>query len=130
MAETLVSRQEHAKAGCLRAIEQFTVDQGAPAQFESGFHLMLRKKLAQRHGGALIEQHPHSCHLGLVETAGCVIKHCAYLLFGDAREPLQELLDLSAVFQVLEQGRHRNTRTAKHPRAAHPLGFSLNRLAC
>jgi hypothetical protein len=54
-----------------------------------------------------------------------VLKDKPRLLLGDAREKFDELGHRHTVFQVLEQGCHRDPGAAKHPNTTHPLGIPL-----
>ena len=51
----------------------------------------------------------------------------ANLLDGDAVEPLNELRYERAVFEVLEERRHRDSGAAKYPDTAHSLVIAFNR---
>jgi len=85
---------------------------------------MLRQELAQRDRCALVEKYPH---LGRGQGApGRMLEHGADLLMGNAREPIQKLRDLGAVFEVLKKGRNRHARAAEHPGSTHTFGITLH----
>jgi hypothetical protein len=55
-----------------------------------------------------------------------VFKDNAGLLKRHAREPLDELVNGSVVFEVLEERSHWYARASKHPGSAHAGGVALN----
>lgn len=85
---------------------------------------MLRKRIAQRDRGALVEQ---DAHLGRSQGARlCMLQDGARLFQCDAWEPLNELGHQSAVFEVLEQCCHRHSGTSKYPRSANAVRVALD----
>ena len=58
-----------------------------------------------------------------------MLQYSANLLKGDPGKPLHKLLDLSAIFQVLEKGSHRHPGARENPGATDSLGVSLYRRA-
>ena len=67
---------------------------------------------------ALVEKDAHSSRF---ERAGGVLQHGTDLRACDTREPDNKVRDLRPVFEVLEQGRDRDTGTVKNPNATHAL---------
>jgi hypothetical protein len=55
-----------------------------------------------------------------------VLKYKPRLHLGDTREQFDEIRQRHDVFQVLEQGCHRDPGAAKYPDSADPLGIPLN----
>lgn len=53
-------------------------------------------------------------------------QHGADRFKGDARKPENKVGNLYPIFKILEESGHRLSRAAKHPRAAHTLGVTLN----
>ena len=69
-------------------------------------------------------------HLRWGQRASCrVLKHGAHLFERDARKPLNELINRSTVFKVLEQRRYGHARAAEHPGSAVSLGVLFDGLA-
>lgn len=52
------------------------------------------------------------------------------LVSRDAGEPLQELINRGAAFEILKERAHRNARATKYPGSAEDSGISLHDLAC
>jgi hypothetical protein len=81
-----------------------------------------RERVTQWNGGALVEQDLHAVSTsggeGLAEAAFGVGEHAADLLSGDAREPLEELVDTGAILEVLEQRSDGDPRSFKEPHLA------------
>jgi len=65
-------------------------------------------------------------HLRRFERTGGVLKHGADLRKRHARKPVNKVRDVCPILEILEEGRHRNTRAAKHPRATDQLGVTLH----
>jgi hypothetical protein len=85
---------------------------------------MLRKRIAQRDRGALVEQY---AHLGRSQRAPLrVLQDGADLFECDAWEPLNELGHQGTVFEVLEQCCHRHSGPSEHPRSANPIRVPLD----
>jgi len=85
---------------------------------------MLRKRITQRGGGALVEQY---AHLGGSQRAPLrVLQDGAHLFERDPWKPLNELGRQGAVFEVLEQCCHRHSSTPEHPRSANPIRVPLD----
>jgi hypothetical protein len=59
-----------------------------------------------------------------------MLQHCANLLEGDTRKPLNELGDLRAVLEIFEQGGNRNSCTHEDPRASNSLRIALDGRTC
>jgi hypothetical protein len=59
-----------------------------------------------------------------------VLQHRTNLLKGDARKPLNELGDLRAVLQILEQRGNWNSGADKYPCAPNPTWVALNGSTC
>lgn len=55
-----------------------------------------------------------------------MLKHNARLLKRHAGKPLNELMDGSVVFEVLEERCHRHARASKDPRTANASGIALD----
>jgi hypothetical protein len=55
-----------------------------------------------------------------------MLQHRAGLLLRHSREKLDKFPQGDAVFQVLEQSSHRNSRAAEHPGSTDALGIPLN----
>ena len=51
-------------------------------------------------------------------AAGHMIELASGLFWGDALEPIEELVERRIVFEVLKESRHQHTTAAKHPGAA------------
>jgi hypothetical protein len=85
------------------------------------------QELAQGYWRSLVKENTHSGNLGKSQTFRRMIKHRTHLLKGDAWEPLDKLSDLRPLFKVLKKCCDRDTRAAKHPRATHALGITLDR---
>lgn len=88
---------------------------------------MTRQKLPQRYRRTLIEKYAH-LRRGQ-SAAGSVLQHGARLLQRDTREQFNDLADWHAIFEVLEEGRDRYTRTAEHPGTADTFGIAFHRRA-
>lgn len=127
ISEILVSRDQNGKAVLFGLLQQFTVFQIVPAQLEGRGDLMGGEVFAKRDRSTLVEKNAHSSRF---ERAGGVLKYGADLLKRDAREPGDEVRDLSPVFEVLEQGRDGNAGAAKHPGATHALGVTFHGWTC
>ncbi len=85
---------------------------------------MLRKRIAQRDRGALVEQYAHS---GRSQRAPLrMLQDGAHLFEGDTWEPLNELGHQATVFEVLEQGCYRHSGTSEHSRSANPIRVALD----
>lgn len=88
---------------------------------------MVGEGQAQRGGRALIEEDSHS---GRSQGAPCrMLQNGANLLRGYTGEPVHEFRDLSAILEILEQGRHGNPSAAKYPSAAYAFGVTLDEWA-
>ena len=122
----MIGGDEDFKSFLLCCCQQFAVFQRVPAALKDGFHLMRIKRLAQGYRRSLVEEDAHSSDLGRGQAFRCVVKHRPHLLCGDTREPLDELSDLRAIFEILEKGADRNPRAAKHPRTADTIGITLD----
>jgi len=59
-------------------------------------------------------------------AAGRVLQDGTDLIRRYARKPFHELRDESTVFQVFEQGCHRDTGAAEHPGSTHTFRAPLN----
>ena len=101
VAKVLICRHEDLERGRFGGLQEFTVAQRRPSQFEARRYLMRRHGMPQGRGNALIEQDPHS-RLG-ERTPGGVLEHRSRLLDFDAGKPFHELLDRRPVLEVLEQ---------------------------
>jgi len=78
----------------------------------------------QWRGSALVEQ---DAHLRRRKRAPCgMFQHSASLLDAYTGEPLDELADLRAIFEVLEQCGYRDARAHEYPCATYTLGISLD----
>ncbi len=103
---------------------ELTIAQARPATLACGFDFVSTQHVPQRCGSALIEQDAHS---GSCQRTACgVVQDRAGLFQGDSREPLNELMDASVVFEVLEEGSDRNPRAAKDPDAADAVRVTLD----
>ena len=78
---------------------------------------MTDKHMPQWRWYTLIEKDTHLCRRE--RTPRRMIKHGTRLLHGHTRKPVHELLDRGVIFQVLEQGGHRDASASKHPHPAH-----------
>lgn len=88
MPQVLISCNQNLEAVFLSRVNQLAVRKLRPAAFESGGDFMLREKLPQRDGRALIEKDPH-----LSRSRGAprgVLKYSTGLLKGNAGEPFQK----------------------------------------
>lgn len=65
-------------------------------------------------------------HLRRFEGTGGVLKYGADLRKRHARKPVHEVRDVGPIIEILEEGSHRNTGAAKHPRATDTLGVTLH----
>ena len=79
--------------------------------------------ISKRRRRALVKEYAHSCHL---QRSRRVLQHDTRLLRGDTREPAHEVIDIRAVFEVLEERFHRYAGTTKYPRAADTLWITFN----
>ncbi len=59
-----------------------------------------------------------------------MLQHRAYLLDGNAGEPLYELMGRRVVFEVLEESSHWHARATEHPGAAHAGRVTLDGSTC
>lgn len=55
-----------------------------------------------------------------------MLKHRTDLLERHIRKPDNKVRDLCPIFEILKEGRHRDTRTAKHSCATHTLGVTFD----
>lgn len=55
-----------------------------------------------------------------------MLKHRADLLKSDTRKPVNKVRDVCPILEILEESSHRDTSTAKNPRATHTLRITLN----
>ena len=55
-----------------------------------------------------------------------MLQHGASLLYGDSREPLDELGYEGTIFEVLEERGNRHPGTTEHPRTIHAFRVALN----
>jgi hypothetical protein len=78
---------------------------------------------SERGRGSLVEENPHS---GNFERTGGVFEDGTSLFEPNPREPLQELRELGAILDILEQSDHRDAGAPKHPSPAYALGMSFN----
>ena len=93
----------------------------------SGLNGMQQEPTAERRRGALIEQ---DAHLRCAQTTTSrVLQDRAHLLYGDAREPFDEVASRRIVLEILEEGSDWHTSTAEHPSSAVPFRVSRDRLA-
>ena len=81
-------------------LKQFAVLESRPAQLVSRCHRVTIEVLTQGNRSSLIEEDLHSS--GRQCAARGVRQNGASLREGDARKPLDELMDRDVVFQVLE----------------------------
>ncbi len=98
----------------LRQPDQLAIGDGRPAQLVSRGNDVAIQIPAQGNGCPLIKQDPHSDHRR-GRAPSDMLQNQPGLHDTDAREQLDELLNGNAIFQIFEQGCHRNPRTAKHP---------------
>ena len=83
---------------------------------------------AERNRRSLVEQHLQSgC---LKRTPGCVVKHGASLLRGDAGKPLEKVVHRRIILKVLEQRRNLHARAAKDPGPTDAGRVALDCRAC
>ena len=89
---------------------------------------MFGKVLLQRDWRTLIEQdsHPDRVSRGM-NAASCVLEDEINLLARGTREPLKELVDCRAAFEIFKQRAYRDPCAAKDPRPAHFLRVALDR---
>ena len=85
---------------------------------------MLRKRIAKRDRGTLVEEHAHSG--GSQRAPLRMLQDGAHLFRSNTREPLNELGDQGTVFDVLEQGCYRHSGASEHPCSAHPIRVPLD----
>jgi len=57
-----------------------------------------------------------------------VIEYCFDQLFGHTRKPFNEIIHARAIFQVLEKGGNRNSRSTEYPSSAHRVRRAFNRM--
>lgn len=55
-----------------------------------------------------------------------MLQHRTSLLYGNAREPADEVRQLCPVFKVLKEGGYRHASAAEDPSPTHLLGVSIN----
>ena len=85
---------------------------------------MLRKRIAQRHWGALVER---NANLSWTPAAPLyMLKHSAHLFEGDAWEPVDKLRRHGAAFEVFEQCCNGYSGASKHPCSAHAIRVPLD----
>ena len=85
---------------------------------------MLRQRCAQQNRDALVEQYTHLCRSESAPRR--MLEHGANLFERDAGEPLYELRNLCAVFEILKEGGNRHARAAEHPRSTDSLGIAFD----
>ena len=120
--------------GCYEDIESFlslgqkiTVGKVRPTGLECGDDLVPRQITPQRHWRSLIEENAHGLDGG--EACFRKLQNREGLLSRDSREPLQKLIDCSAVFEILKQRLHWHASSMKDPRAADLIRGALYRWA-
>lgn len=119
-----IGRDQHAETICLGSVEQLAILEPCPAALVGRGHVVFWQKLPQRRRRSLIEEDAHSSRGQGAERS--VFEHGARLFESDSREPLDELRDGRAVFQVLEQGSDGDACPTKHPGATQAFGIALD----
>ena len=122
--EISIRGDENFKSGCFSSSNQIAVLQFRPTALVGGLDRMSGEGLPKRRWRALIEENLHSS--SFEGASGCMFEYGSGLLRGDARKPIDELMQRRIVFKVLEERRDRHTRTCEHPSAAHAAGVTLN----
>ena len=125
--EVLVRRDEHLKPCRLGRGDEFAILQAGPAALVRCFYNMTGKRMAQWGWRALVKKNKHSRHRQ--SAARGMLQHGSRLLDRNAREPLDELVQRSVVFEVLEQRCDGHARAPEHPCAAEDGGVLLYRAA-
>ena len=84
----------------------------------------MREEVATKGSGcSLIEQDSHSRNF---QRPRGMLQDAADLLSRNTREPLQELLNCRATFNILEQCSDRHAGAAKYPRTTDAIGIALD----
>jgi len=122
ISEILIGRDQNGKAVLFGLLQQLAVFQIIPAQIKDCGDLMGGEVFTKGNRSALVEKDAHS---SCFERAGGVLQHGTDLRERNAREPGNKVRDLGPVFEVLEQGRHRNAGAAKNPSATYALGVTF-----
>ena len=100
--EVLVSANENIEPNLLHCGDERAILELRPSAFVGGFDIVPGQELPKRARCALIEK---DLHLRRRQgTLRCMLQHSANLLRRDALEPLDEVIDRGAAFQVFEQG--------------------------
>lgn len=123
MSQVPIGRDEDIEPARFRLREEVPIAEDRPPHLEGRHDFMLCEGASQRRWHPLIEEDAHS---GRCEGTGSVREHGTRLGEADAREPVDKILDLSPVLQVLEQGGNGYTGTAKHPGAANTGWITLD----
>jgi hypothetical protein len=121
MLQILVSCWQEIVARTLGSRDQLTILQSAPAElvgrrnFVSGLAAE-PERLGQRQSSSS-------------DTPSGILQDGFSLLSGDARKPLEVIINACAIFEILEKGRNGNSRATKDPRAALNFGAPLDGFA-
>ena len=132
MAQILVGGDQNVKRRAFRSRQQLPVAHRRPPTLVCRTDGVSGQRVPQRDGRALVEQDRHRLGRRPAQPSGgrqtvfSVGEDGQDLIARDAGEPLQEVVDGGARFQVLEQGAHGDARLFEDPGAADPVSHPFN----
>jgi len=95
-----------------------------------GLDDMMRERIAEEwNWSALVEEDSQSIALpawGFGKTLPCVIQDGFDLFAFHPREPLEEVLNASAIFEILEERKDRHAGPSEDPRTTDPFRRTLD----
>ena len=129
VTQVLVGCHQQFKPRHFRRFEQLTVAQDLPPSLVGGLNNMMRQRISQRNRSAPIEENPNSVSLParrLGKTRAGVFQDRFDLFAFYAGEPLEEILNAGAIFQILEERPDRHPAPPEDPSATDLLRRALH----